>query len=174
MYKGSNSGTTSSVSISDSSSVLWIANDVASTSVSFSAGSWSATIYGIASTGLPPESTTIAMGVWSGSGFTGHGSATLSEGSATSISCEAFSVPSGQWLAISITDSGSNGLVNPSIECGNPGTPPLNLDATDQSIVSSPLSDPGYPVPELSTLVLMGSGLVVGVGMLAYSNKKKK
>ncbi len=35
-------------------------------------------------------------------------------------------------------------------------------------------NDPAYPVPNLSTLALMGSGLVVGVGLLAYSNKKKK
>jgi len=35
-------------------------------------------------------------------------------------------------------------------------------------------NDPGYPVPELSTLVLMGSGLIVGVGLLSYSNRKKK
>jgi len=34
--------------------------------------------------------------------------------------------------------------------------------------------DSGYPVPELSTLALMGSGLVVGVGLLAYSNKSGK
>jgi hypothetical protein len=36
------------------------------------------------------------------------------------------------------------------------------------------MQTPDYPVPNLSTLALMGSGLVAGVGMLAYSNKKKK
>ena len=30
------------------------------------------------------------------------------------------------------------------------------------------------PVPELSTLILMSSGLVAGIGMLAYSSRKKK
>lgn len=44
----------------------------------------------------------------------------------------------------------------------------------DSSLATPNYSDPVYPVPELSTIILMTSGLVVGVGMLAYSNKKKK
>jgi hypothetical protein len=52
--------------------------------------------------------------------------------------------------------------------------PDLSDQVTDDSTITSPSNSPDYPVPNFSTLVLMGSGMVVGVGMLAYSNKKKK
>ncbi len=42
------------------------------------------------------------------------------------------------------------------------------------SNLATPEHEPAYPVPNLSTLVLMGSGLVVGVGMVAAQKKNKK
>jgi len=45
-------------------------------------------------------------------------------------------------------------------------------DAGDKnSYVKSPTADPGYPIPELSTLILFSSGLLALAG---YALKKRK
>jgi len=87
------------------------------------------------------------------------GSSTLS---ATDVPCavstSSFIINNGERQALKITNN----------------DPVMIMIITSNSYLLSPVTDPGYPVPELSTMMLTSSGLVIGVGMLAYSNKKKK
>jgi hypothetical protein len=69
-----------------------------------------------------------------------------------------FTVPEGGRFALEIEwVSAANG--NLEIYC--------NLPDRRASQIASPSSDPGYPIPELSTLVLLGVGLLMIVGYVA-------
>ena len=48
-----------------------------------------------------------------------------------------------------------------------------NLPDRRASQIASPSSDPGYPIPELSTLVLLGVGLLMIVGYVALRKRKE-
>jgi hypothetical protein len=76
----------------------------------------------------------------------------------------AFTVPEGGRLAIEVL-WGSNPLGNLEIHCNPPDKP--------ASKVTSPSTDPGYPVPELSTLVLFSAGLLILAGY-AYMGRGNK
>ncbi len=41
-------------------------------------------------------------------------------------------------------------------------------EAGSDSYIESPLSDPGYPIPELPTVILLGVGLLVISGYVAW------
>lgn len=49
------------------------------------------------------------------------------------------------------------------------GTPEVGEDST----IRSPSSDPGYPVPELSTLILLSTGLLALAGYVLLTKKRK-
>jgi len=75
-----------------------------------------------------------------------------------------FTVPEGGRFALELEwDSSANG--NLELYC--------NLPDRRASQVTSPSSDPGYPIPELSTLVLLGVGLLMIVGYVALRKRKE-
>ncbi len=75
-----------------------------------------------------------------------------------------FTVPEGGRFALELEwSSDANG--NLEIYC--------NLPDRRASQVASPSSDPGYPIPELSTLVLLGVGLLMIVGYVALRKRKE-
>lgn len=76
----------------------------------------------------------------------------------------AFTVPEGGRLAIEVL-WGSEPLGNLEIHC-NPSGEPV-------SKVTSPSTDPGYPVPELPTLILFSAGLLILAGY-AYMGRRNK
>jgi hypothetical protein len=78
---------------------------------------------------------------------------------------ESFTVPDGGRLAVEVL-WGSNPLGNLEIHC----------DPTDNhaSNVTSPSSDPGYPIPELPPLILFSTGVLALVGYVTYSRRIKK
>ena len=45
-------------------------------------------------------------------------------------------------------------------------------EAGSDSYIESPLSDPGYPIPELSTVILFGMGLLVIAGYVALGRRR--
>ncbi len=179
MNKGSGQGS-ADVSISSPLGIdtanIWVANEAASTTVNFGTSIWTVVIE-VVSTGT--SKATIAMGTYNGVTFTEktgtwNSGSTLSTGtnSLTFTPSTAFTVSNTQYLALQITDASEYVLFPPASDVATV------IDVTGSgnapSYIASPDSDPGYPVPNLSTLVLMSSGLVVGVGMLAYSNSNKK
>lgn len=73
-----------------------------------------------------------------------------------------FTVPEGCRLAVEVF-WGSSPLGSLEIHCNPSGKPSGN--------VTSPSSDPGYPIPELSTLMLLSLGLIA---LLGYVHLKKR
>jgi len=76
------------------------------------------------------------------------------------ISASAFTVPKGQWLAFRVTNNADKDF--------------KIVTKDGSSYVSSPETDPGYPVPELSTLVLFSTGLLALAGYIGYSRRKRQ
>ena len=76
---------------------------------------------------------------------------------------ESFTIPEGGRFAIEVLwASGAVGDLE--VHCN-----PTNKHA---SKATSPFSDPGYPVPELSTLILFSTGLLVLAGYVVLGRRK--
>ena len=52
------------------------------------------------------------------------------------------------------------------------GTPDLEVKCDSSAILTSPSTDPGYPVPELSSLILFSVGLLALAGYVVYKKKR--
>ena len=77
---------------------------------------------------------------------------------------ESFTVPEGGRFALEVLWSGiASG--NLQIHCNPPGEHP--------SMVTSPSTDPGYPVPELPTIILLSVGLLA-LGGYAWLKRGRK
>ncbi len=169
--------------LQESGAKIWVANQSASATVNMG-GDWKVNISIEPAGQLPVGGLTVNTTVYVGkinstTGFHGSGGYNYQSNVITLLSAfwvnltinvpDTFIISNGEYLAVKIyITTTPAALGNLYIKC----TP--SSDGNSYSKVSSPITDPGYPVPELSTLVLMTSGLVVGVGMLAYSNKKKR
>ena len=92
-------------------------------------------------------------------------SASLQENVEPLVPDDSFTVPQGGRLAIEVLWS-SSAAGNLEIHCTPSGNP--------VSKTTSPSSDPGYPVPELSTLILFSVGLLVLVGYVGLRRRNNK
>ena len=165
MYKGDMSKIEGTVTVSDGSSTIWGANEPAAVDVGFPAGTWTGKIT-LSESFASDETFTVEVGSYEGSTFTSAGSQTCT-GAAdkTTFSLEipatAFDISNGNYLALNITNppDGSADLV---IKTGG-----------GNSYVTSPSTDPAYPVPELSTLILFSTGLLILAGY-AYMTRRNR
>lgn len=168
MYKGVTNKTEGSVSIGASASNIWIADEAATADVTFSGSAWTGqVVFTSAPTGGgSPHTFTMEIGYSTdGSDFTAGGpDATLTgDGTATvfpyTTDAASFTVTNGKYLALRLTNnSGSSYSV----------TTGLTWSYTD-----SPSSDPGYPVPELPTIILLSLGLA-GLGIYYWLRKRPR
>jgi hypothetical protein len=173
-YKQPAAGTGESTTITAETTCYWYADQNATVALTMPNTGWTSTIY-VDTGGTATTLTGTLYKVTPGASANG--------GARTQMGTFTYSVPAitgirtitGTWSGSGTTSftvhdklafamAGPTGI-SPIIWCNS---------ANGYSGLSSPLGDPGYPVPELSTLILMTSGLIVGVWMLAYSNKKKK
>ncbi|NIA11620.1 MAG: hypothetical protein GWP10_18345 [Nitrospiraceae bacterium] len=162
MYKGSQSGGTSGVKIYSGNSVIWVANQSAQCDVGFARGNWNGRLKKPWRTRSKPFN--VAIGVWDGSSFTSYGNMDGDFGGGKdnaffTILASQFDVLEGQYLAFNVTNTGSRNFTIVT-KCG-------------LSHVKSPCSDPGYPVPELPTLVLVSAGLLMLVGYVYMGRRNK-
>ena len=113
------------------------------------------------------ESFTVEIGSWNGSIIT---SATDPPHSIAgdggdwyviSFTADAFTVSTGGWLAFRIDNpvAGDADLV---VKTGQ-----------DYSRVKSPIADPGYPIPELPTIILLTTGLVFLAGYFGLKRRNR-
>ena len=165
MYKENMSKPQDTVTVSDSSSTVWKANEPATVDVGFPGGNWTGTItLDVAFTS--DKTFTVEVGSYAGSIFTSAGSQTCTgDGSTTSFSLDfsatAFDISKDDYLALNIT--------NPS-----DGSAALVVKTGDgNSYVISPETDPGYPVPELPTLILFSTGLIALAGYVLLTRRRK-
>ena len=145
------------VPIAGYSSQIWISTEAAQGAVTFGEGDWPGDI---GFHGGSPQQYNMFIEVGSssdGADFTSEGSTTVTTGPGNFIIPDTgFTVPDGHYLAVRITNNYSTTI---NIQTGSGG-----------SWISSPCSDPGYPLPELSSLILLSISLVLLIGYIYYKN----
>jgi hypothetical protein len=156
MYKEIINKPSGTLTITDGESNLWLADEVAEVNVGFPAGTWEGLIT-LEETLADGEQFTVTIGSSHDSIITpaDNGSQTL-EGNGSdksfslSITADAFTVDTGDYLALQIDNplGGSTGAFN--IKTG-----------LRSNYISSPLSDPGYPIPELPGIILLSLALAI-------------
>ena len=181
MVKGVSTGSNYDTVITTITGLCLVADEAASTDVGFT-GTWTGKI---CYTGDGAARTiTLTLGYVTGSTFTAAFGATQSFSTVDDVDDHSvdisitpsgtFTIPSGSYLALKITISSSSQSLWAE-GSDTTGTAPKRAESCcGSSRLISPSSDPGYPVPELSTLILMSSGLVTGTAVLIYGNKKKR
>ncbi len=157
-----------------------VANEAASTNVGFT-GTWTGKICYTGDGAV--RTITLTLGYVTDTTFTSSGAtqsfSTAGDGNDYSVDISitpsgTFTIPSGSYLALKITISSSSQSLWAEGSDAT-GTGPKRAESyCASSRLISPSSDPGYPVPELSTLILMSAGLVAGTAILVYGNKKTK
>lgn len=83
------------------------------------------------------------------------------------ITAKTFQISAGNYLAIQLE---SNQASASTVTVGDGG----DGDSNSDTYLTYSTDTPDYPVPQFSTLVLLASGLVAGIGLLAYSDRKRK
>ncbi len=168
MYRGANHGKTTAIFFMNTVTSSWIANENATIDISFGTDSWKAVIYYTLATGCSLTVTLCSFN-YSNALFTPAVGASetisaldSSPKTLTLTPTVPFTVPKNDALALQISHTGVVG-----------GESYVYVESGKQSTLTSPLSDPGYPVPELSSVILMTSGLVV-IGVLGYVGTHKK
>ena len=164
MYKADTSKPAGTVPVADDEFQIWIANEAAAVDVGFPANTWT----GHVTFDADSLDTTVRVyvGKWDGSVFTpsaGDEYADVSGSSDFSFSAGAFDVPQDEWLACKIEDyaDGDSDSVIVSVGLNN-------------SYLTSPASDPGYPIPELPTIILLGAGLACLGGYVYFMRRKRR
>ena len=152
MYKENMSKPEGNVTVADGGSEIWKANENATVAVGFPAGTWDGKIT-LETAFAAGDTFTVKVGTYnsSSSNFTAYGTQMISGDGITtsyslSISASAFTVNANDYLALQINSSGSALVVK---------------TGSSNSYAISPETDPGYPVPELPTLILFSSGLII-------------
>jgi hypothetical protein len=167
MYKGNQTKPQGNITINHSDTHIWIADFPALTDVTFpvNGNNWTGQITFVS---VPADGDTFKVEIGNSSGGTdftlGGPQATLTgNGSKNVFSFEttaaAFTVPAGKYLALNLTND-------------NTGYDYKVQTGMAWSYVSSPETDPGYSIPEWSTLILVSAGLLVLTGYLWLRKKK--
>ena len=161
MYKENMSKPEDTVTVSDGGSTIWKANEPATVDVGFPEGTWTGMIT-LSEAFADGETFTVEVGSYEGSIFTSAGSKLINgDGSITyslSIPASAFTVQETEYLALQISPSGAALKVK---------------TGSGNSYIISPETDPGYPVPELSTLHLLSIGLLALAGYVLLTRRRK-
>jgi LPXTG-motif cell wall-anchored protein len=151
---------TGSVSISNGSNAIWLSDQQAATDVTFSSGTWTVNL----KTDADWSGTCSAqVGDYNAgtSKFTpfnsSPGTGAYSNGVITITVTTGGTVSAGDYLALKIFNN--SGALH-------------NITTDGSSWLSSPVTDPGYPLPEMPALVLLGIGLV-GLGGYVYVKKSR-
>lgn len=160
--------TPGNVDIAKSQSVIWCADEVAATDVTFPDGKWAIYIHTCGYWDATKCDVNFGYVDASGS-FTEFATEKPCEKSLLGAVMEvhtqvgAATVPAGCYLAVRISNDGFLvHTVKAGDHCYDWG-----------SRMASPCSDPGYPLPEASTAVLFGVG-ILGLGGFAYLRSKKQ
>ena len=164
MYKGSLGGSGDVVDLDQGVGIVWTADEAAERDVGFPAGDWS---YSVSTDDESDDDVTIGVfvGYWDGA-FHFEGSEFVdntdhSQVYTGSIAVDEFEVAKDYWLAYGIRNMEYR-------------TCTFKLQVNDNdTYIASPSSDPGYPIPELPTIVLLATGLVFLAGYLGLKRRKK-
>ncbi len=168
--KGPNdNGQTGSVTIAAGGSAIWMADQAAQADVTFTGGSWAFTIVTDSDWGTLGSLCNVEVGKWDGVSFVPmvpkHKQTSFSVSAGRQIilaaaQTGAVTIENGKWLAVKIINNDNKNHV---VHTGM---------GVKGSNVSSPQTDPGYPLPELATAILLGAG-VLGLGGFILMRRRK-
>jgi hypothetical protein len=167
MYKGNQTKPQGNITLNHSDSHIWIADSVAQTDVTFpvNGNNWTGQITFVSA---PADGDTFKVEIGNSSGGTdftpGGPQVTLTGNGSKSVfsfetTAAAFTVPAGKFLALNLTND--NTSFDYKVQTG-----------MAWSYISSPETDPGYPIPEWGTMTLVSVGLIVLRGYLWLRKKK--
>ena len=150
------------LTIATDSSNLWIADEPAQTNLSFLAGIWTGRI--TLETALPSgQNFSVEVGNYSSDIFTASGRATINgDGNTTfdfQITANSFSTQKDDYLAVNITNTTTD------IEVKTGGT---------HSYITAPDNAPAYPVPELPSIILVSTALIMLAGVLLINSRRSE
>ena len=161
-----NNGQTGNVTIAANRSVVWIADQAAVSDVTISGGIWKIKLYTL--TYIEDEDLDARIGyydgnfneieTWGKSIVTGHALIQWE------FQVDPATIEEGHYLALQIINNDSEDHVILTGEKGPSGYA--------RSCLKSPDSDPGYPLPELSSAIILGAGLIGLVGYLGIRRRK--
>ena len=133
--------------------------------VTFPSGNWTGSLN--FTTAPPAGGNIIKVDVGYMPGYNFHGSQWIGPPDGTTkvfpinVTTSAFTVPTGSYLTLRVTNYfASNDIY-------------VDTGGTDQSTLISPSSDPGYPVPELATILLSGAGLAALGGYIWLRRRRQ-
>ena len=163
MYKTAHaeSGT---VTIASGNSNRWDASNSAQCDLTMSAALWTFNLE--CQSTSANKKFTVDIGKWDGCTFTSYGTSseysfkdsTLVTGG---INANAIPILTGEYLAAKVTNTGTDSFT-------------LKTEGQLHCDITYPPETPGYPVPELSTLVLLSFGLLALFGYVAYRRRNNK
>ncbi|NQE46056.1 hypothetical protein C5S31_08555 [ANME-1 cluster archaeon GoMg2] len=167
MYKGNQTNPQGNITINHSDFHIWIADSPAQTDVTFpvNGNNWTGLITFVSA---PADGDTFTVEIGNSTGGTdftpGGPQATLTGNGSKSVfsfetTAAAFTVPAGKFLALNVTND--NTSFDYKVQTG-----------MAWSYVSSPGTDPGYPIPEWCTMTLVSVGLLMLTGYLWLRKKK--
>jgi hypothetical protein len=170
MYREDSSITPNDVTINDGAEEHWVADETASNNVTFPAANWhvAVTFDAAPSSGNRFKGD---LGTFDGATYTPAAldswwNFTGMDGSKTyfthSFNPGSFTVDSGERLAFWIINTDDGGA----------GANLVVKGGSSYSVVISPTTDPGYPLPELPTVVLVGVGLAALGGYFMVARRR--
>lgn len=156
-------GTPGSVALPNGQSAVWRADEPAQVDVNFTRGTWT---YSVEHNGTGRRFH-IGLGHSDiGGNYTGFATGPLLDTNACAPICTGalapgvdFVVPAGKYLAFRIHNQGDSGAPVLTVLAGDPDT-----------WFASPAADPGYPVPELGSLLLA----LAGLGAVAFVASRRR
>lgn len=169
MYREDTGQGTVSVQIDNLGEAKWRANEAASGDMVFPAGDWNVLLHFDPAPDNNDEFTGY-IGMWDSGGGGGswespHASWTgdgTTQDFQETLSLDSFTVDNEKYLWFKISNLNNTGPVSLQLKVGS-----------SNSVVISPTTDPGYPLPELSTVVLVSIGLAALGGYYVVARRRK-
>jgi hypothetical protein len=157
-----------SVSVGINQTVYWLADQVAGENVTFPRGYWVIGIYTDSAWGDASFSKgSFMVGEWNPGTSQFHAFNTSNVGK--------FSWDSGHNLYSTEQQVGSQIIHKGcylTLQVVNTDVKSHTITTDGRSFIESPSSDPGYPLPELSAVVLLGAGLIGLFGFIQYRRSR--